>query len=144
MKEKILTAVSTLMIFVPWTILPLRTFDWALESPAAEIMIACYAGFMIFGGLFTILSYMKARVQNNLMKVCLVIHGLYLAGGIVVIAMMFFSLILPPPVIHYRHKISSCRLLIQQVNCNRTAGKILCKVNAGPSSVLRIVNRKKL
>ena len=54
-------------------------------------MIACYAGFMIFGGLFTILSYMKARVQNNLMKVCLVIHGLYLAGGIVVIAMMFFS-----------------------------------------------------
>ncbi len=65
MKEKILTAVSTLMIFVPWTILPLRTFDWALESPAAEIMIACYAGFMIFGGLFTILSYMKARVQNN-------------------------------------------------------------------------------
>ena len=91
MKEKILTAVSTLMIFVPWMILPLRTFDWALESPAAEIMIACYAGFMIFGGLFTILSYMKARVQNNLMKVCLVIHGLYLAGGIVVIAMMFFS-----------------------------------------------------
>ena len=91
MKEKILTAVSTLMIFVPWTILPLRTFDWALESPAAEIMIACYAGFMIFVGLFTILSYMKARVQNNLMKVCLVIHGLYLAGGIVVIAMMFFS-----------------------------------------------------
>ena len=91
MKKNILAAVSTLMIFVPWTILPLRTFDWALESPAAEIMIACYAGFMIFGGLFTILSYMKARVQNNLMKVCLVIHGLYLAGGIVVIAMMFFS-----------------------------------------------------
>ena len=91
MKEKILTAVSTLMIFIPWTIRPPRIFDWALESPAAEIMIACYAGFMIFGGLFTILSYMKARVQNNLMKVCLVIHGLYLAGGIVVIAMMFFS-----------------------------------------------------
>ncbi len=91
MKEKILTTVSTLMIFVPWTILPLRTFDWALESPASEIMISCYAGFMIFGGLFTILSYMKAKVQNNLMKVCLVIHGLYLAGGIVAVTMMFFS-----------------------------------------------------
>lgn len=91
MKENILTAVSTLMIFIPWTILPLRTFDWALESPAAEIMISCYAGFMIFGGLFTILSYMKARARNNLMKVCLVIHGLYLAGGIAVVAMMFLS-----------------------------------------------------
>ena len=91
MKEKILTTVSTLMIFVPWTILPLRTFDWALESPASEIMISCYAGFMIFGGLFTILSYMMAKVQNNLMKVCLVIHGLYLAGGIVAVTMMFFS-----------------------------------------------------
>ena len=91
MKKNILAAVSTLMIFIPWTILPLRTFDWALESPTAEIMISCYAGFMIFGGLLTILSYVKARVRNNLMKVCLVIHGLYLAGGIVVIAMMFFS-----------------------------------------------------
>lgn len=33
MKNKILTAISTIMLFVPWTILPLRTFDWALESP---------------------------------------------------------------------------------------------------------------
>lgn len=42
MKNKILTAISTIMLFVPWTILPLRTFDWALESPVAEIMISCY------------------------------------------------------------------------------------------------------
>lgn len=48
MKNKILTAVSTLMIFVPWTILPLRAFDWALKSPVAEIMISGYAVFMIF------------------------------------------------------------------------------------------------
>ena len=65
MKKNILAAVSTLMIFIPWTIRPPRIFDWALESPTAEIMISCYTGFMIFGGLFTILSYMKARVQNN-------------------------------------------------------------------------------
>lgn len=89
MKHKILTALSTLMIFIPWTILPLRTFDWALESPTAEIMISCYAGFMVFSGIFTILSYGKARVQNNLMKVCLVINGLYLVGGIAAFAMMY-------------------------------------------------------
>ena len=59
MKNKILTAISTIMLFVPWTILPLRAFDWALESPVAEIMISCYAAFMIFSGIFTIVSYAK-------------------------------------------------------------------------------------
>lgn len=43
MKDKIVTVVCTLMIFFPWTILPLRTSDWALESPVAEIMICSYA-----------------------------------------------------------------------------------------------------
>ena len=38
------------------SILPLRTFDWALESPVAEIMVYSYAAFMIFSGIFSILS----------------------------------------------------------------------------------------
>ena len=88
MKTKILTTVSTIMLFVPWTILPLRTFDWALESPVAEIMIACYAAFMIFSGVFTIISYIKAKAQSNLMKVCLIVNSLYAVGGIVFVGMM--------------------------------------------------------
>lgn len=88
MKNKILTVVNTLMLFVPWTILPLRSFDWALKSPAAEIMISCYAAFMIFSGVFTLLSYVKAKAQNNVMKVCLIINGLYAIGGVVAFAMM--------------------------------------------------------
>ena len=88
MKTKILTTVSTIMLFVPWTVLPLRTFDLALESPVAEIMIACYAAFMIFSGVFTIISYIKAKAQSNLMKVCLVVNSLYAVGGIVFVGMM--------------------------------------------------------
>lgn len=88
MKNKILTAVNALMLFVPWTILPLRSFDWALKSPAAEIMISCYAAFMIFSGVFTLLSYVKAKAQNNVMKVCLIINGLYAIGGVAAFAMM--------------------------------------------------------
>ena len=88
MKNKILTAVSAVMLLVPWTILPLRTFDWALESPAAEIMIACYSAFMIFSGVFTIISYVKAKVQNNLMKVCLIVNSLYAVAGVVFLGMM--------------------------------------------------------
>ena len=88
MKNKILTAISTIMLFVPWTILPLRTFDWALESPVAEIMISCYAAFMIFSGIFTIVSYAKAKVQNNLMKIDLVVNSLYAVFGVIVFILM--------------------------------------------------------
>ncbi len=88
MKNKILTAVSAVMLLIPWTILPLRTFDWALESPAAEIMIACYSAFMIFSGVFTIISYVKAKAQNNLMKVCLIVNSLYAVAGVVFLGMM--------------------------------------------------------
>ncbi len=88
MKNKILTSVSAVMLLVPWTILPLRTFDWALESPAAEIMIACYSAFMIFSGIFTIISYVKAKAQNNLMKVCLIVNSLYAVAGVVFLGMM--------------------------------------------------------
>ena len=87
MKEKLLTAVSTLMIFIPWTILPLRTFDWALESPAAEIIVYSYAAFMVFSGIFTLLSYTTAGVKNNLMKICLVITLMYAVGAVAIIGM---------------------------------------------------------
>ena len=88
MKNKILTAVSTIMLFIPWTILPLRAFDWALESPVAEIMIACYSAFMIFSGVFTIISYVKAKAQNNLMKVCLIVNSLYAVAGAAFLGMI--------------------------------------------------------
>ena len=88
MKTKILTTICTLMIPIPWTILYLRSFAWALESPAAEITISCYCIFMIFSGLFTILSYFRGTVQNTLMKLCLVINGLYAMGGVTLFAMM--------------------------------------------------------
>lgn len=88
MKNKILTAISTVMVFIPWTILPLRMFDWALQSPTAEIMISCYAAFMIFSGVFTVISYNKAEAQSNLMKVCVIVNSLYAIGGIVVFGLM--------------------------------------------------------
>lgn len=87
MKNKILTAVSTVMLFIPWTILPLRAnFQWALDY--ADIMIPCYAVFMIFSGVFTILSYAKAKAQNNLMKVCLIVNSLYAVGGVAALGMI--------------------------------------------------------
>lgn len=88
MKNKLLSTLSTIMLFVPWSILLLRTFDWALQSPTAEIMIACYAAFMVFSGLFTMISYIKAKIQTNWMKVCLVINSVYAIAGLVFLAML--------------------------------------------------------
>lgn len=88
MKNKALTVVNSILLFLPWTILLLRTFDWALQSPVAEIMIASYAGFMIFSGIFTVLSYFKAKVQSNLMKICLIVNGLYAVAGFMFLGMM--------------------------------------------------------
>lgn len=88
MKDKILTLISFIMMLIPWTILPLRSFSWALESPVAEIMIAGYALFMIFSGIFTAAVYGKSRVRNPLMKVCLVVNGIYAVVGAAAIIMM--------------------------------------------------------
>lgn len=79
------------MLFIPWTILPLRTFDWALESPTAEIIISCYAAFMIFSGIFTIASYAAAGIQTSWMKLCTVVNGLYAVGGIAAFFLMMVS-----------------------------------------------------
>lgn len=87
MKNKILTAISTIMLFVPWTILPLRSFDWALKSPVAEIMIYSYAAFMIFSGVFSILVYTKGRVKSKLMQVCTIINSIYAVGAAAIICM---------------------------------------------------------
>ncbi|MCM3443873.1 hypothetical protein AB3Z07_14235 [Metabacillus halosaccharovorans] len=94
MINKILTVISTIMLFIPWTILVLRTQAWALESPVAELMISCYAAFMIFSGIFTVISYVKAKVQNNLMKLCLVVNILYAIGGAALIGMMILPKII--------------------------------------------------
>ena len=74
MKERICTAVSTVLLAAPWSIFILRQKTWALESPGAEIVIGCYAALMVLGCLFTFLAYAAGKVQNSWMKLCLVIH----------------------------------------------------------------------
>lgn len=88
MKTKITILLCTLMLFVPWTILPLRGFDWALKSPIAEIMICFYAVFMIFSGIFTILAYQKWHIKGIWMQLCVIINGIYAAGGLAILLMM--------------------------------------------------------
>lgn len=91
MKNKVWTFISTIMLFVPWSIFLLRTNAWALRSPVAEILITCYAAFMIFSGIFTIWGYAKKQVRNLWMQICCVINGLYGVVGIAVFCLMRIS-----------------------------------------------------
>lgn len=75
--KKLITFISVLMIFIPWTIFPIRTNLWALQSPAAEIIVYSYAAFMIFSALFTTLAYTKGQVKNKVMQIALVINDIY-------------------------------------------------------------------
>ena len=92
MKDKIYTAIATLMLFVPWTILPLRTFDWALQSPAAQILIYSYASFMIFSGIFSVLAYTAGNVKNKWMQLCMVINCIYAAGAAGIVGMIVYGM----------------------------------------------------
>ncbi|WOO37287.1 hypothetical protein R2R35_01990 [Anaerocolumna sp. AGMB13020] len=87
-KNKIITVLCTLMLFIPWSLIVLRSNDWALKSPTAEIMIGCYSAFMVFGGIFTIANYIKNHNQNVLMKICLIINGMYGIVGAVALLLM--------------------------------------------------------
>lgn len=86
--ELSLTAVAALMLVIPWTILPLRTMDWALKSPAAEIIIGAYGAFMILCGIYAIAVYASGRARNTLMKVCVVIEGIYAVVGAAALILM--------------------------------------------------------
>ena len=92
MKDKIYTAIATLMLLVPWTILPLRTFDWALQSPAAQILIYSYAAFMIFSGIFSVLSYTAGNVKNKWMQLCMVINCIYAVGAVGIVGMIVYGM----------------------------------------------------
>ncbi|WP_339184865.1 hypothetical protein [Oceanobacillus sp. FSL W7-1293] len=87
--KNVFISMCTMMLLIPWTILILRKNDWALESPTAEIMILSYAGFMVFSGIFTIITYLKID-RGALMKICLLIHCLYAVVGAAAIFLIVF------------------------------------------------------
>lgn len=87
--KNVFISMCTMMLFVPWTILILRTNDWALESPTAEMMILSYAAFMVASGIFTIFTYLKID-RGALMKICLIVHCLYAIVGTAAIFLIVF------------------------------------------------------
>ena len=74
------SVVALLLAFVPWTILLVRTHEWALKSPAAEITIGIYSVEIILAFLYCLILYTKKRHKDVLASIGLVANGLYAAG----------------------------------------------------------------
>ncbi|MDN6731802.1 MAG: hypothetical protein L0L58_10745 [Tetragenococcus koreensis] len=91
MKDKLINIIDSLVVLIPWTILPIRMFDWALKSPNAENIILGYAIFMIIGGVFTILTYPRVDEKSNLLKIYLVVNSFYLCFGLFAAGMVLFQ-----------------------------------------------------
>ena len=87
MKNKLCTAVSTILLLPPFVLLFLRRWEWALESPVAEIMIYSCTAIMLLSGVFTALAY-RSGVKNRWMQVLLVVDTLYAVLAVAILGLI--------------------------------------------------------
>ncbi len=87
MKNKLCTAVSTILLLPPFVLLLLRRWEWALESPVAEIMIYSCTAIMLLSGVFTALAY-RSGVKNRWMQVLLVVETLYAVLAVAILGLI--------------------------------------------------------
>ena len=87
MKNKLCTAVSTILLLPPIVLLFLRRWEWALESPVAEIMIYSCTAIMLLSGVFTALAY-RSGVKNRWMQVLLVVETLYAVLAVAILGLI--------------------------------------------------------
>lgn len=87
MKNKLCTAVSTILLLPPFVLLFLRRWEWALESPVAEIMIYSCTAVMLLSGVFTALAY-RSGVKNRWMQVLLVVETLYAVLAVAILGLI--------------------------------------------------------
>lgn len=88
MKQKLLTIISSLLVLLPWLSLLLKKWSKLPGTLAVDITILVCAVLLILIGIFTILAYCKGRVQNAVMKICLIINSIYALCGVTTIGMM--------------------------------------------------------
>ena len=75
------------MLLPPFVLLFLRRWEWALESPVAEIMIYSCTAIMLLSGVFTALAY-RSGVKNRWMQVLLVVETLYAVLAVAILGLI--------------------------------------------------------
>ncbi len=76
MKNKILSIIALLTIFVPFTVF----FVWKPELPNASAIIIGYCVFIAASFLYSLFLFLRIKLKDNYTKIALGINGIYLAG----------------------------------------------------------------
>ncbi|KAJ51689.1 Ca2+/Na+ antiporter [Clostridium tetanomorphum] len=76
MKDKILSIISFITIFVPITIL----FVWKPTNPNATAIVIGYCIFIALSFCYTFFLFAKKQLRDIYTKISLALNGLYLIG----------------------------------------------------------------
>lgn len=81
MKNKILSIIALVTIFVPFTI----AFVWKPTLQNATAIIIGYCIFIALSFLYSLFLFLKMKLRDNYTKIALGINGIYLAGVLVTV-----------------------------------------------------------
>lgn len=80
-----LSVVSLAAVLIPWTILYVRTYEFALLSPWVEIIIGIYCGLILLLFAFVLYVYAGKKQRDILAALAVTIHGIYALGTLVLV-----------------------------------------------------------
>jgi len=81
MKEKILSTIALITIFVPLT----AAFLWKPDSPAATAIIIGYCIFAAISFVYALFLFAKMKLRDINTKIALGVNAVYVAGIIVTV-----------------------------------------------------------
>lgn len=79
MKDKVLSIISLITVFVPFTIV----FFWKPTDPNATSIIICYCIFIALSFCYALFLFAKKHLRDTYTKISLGVNGLYLVGILV-------------------------------------------------------------
>lgn len=86
-KKKIsaMSVISLMTVLLPWTILYVRTYDFALVSPWAEIIIGIYSLLILCFFAFSAFVYFGKKRKDVIAALALMVNGIYAVGTVVLV-----------------------------------------------------------
>jgi len=81
MKDKILSMIALITIFVPMTVV----FFWKPDNPNATALLIGYFIFIALSFCYTLILFMKKHLRNTNTKIALGVNSLYLAGILILV-----------------------------------------------------------
>lgn len=79
MKDKVLSIISLITVFVPFTIV----FFWKPTDPNATAIIIGYCIFIALSFCYALFLFVKKHLRDTYTKISLGVNGLYLVGILV-------------------------------------------------------------